>query len=301
MSKLPDFEALAIFAKVAELRSFSAAAGSLGLSKATVSKAVTRLEQSFEVQLFHRSTRSLSLTPSGQMLAAQAAAMLEQAQAIEELGHNESKAPHGLVRIAAPMGLGLSQVAPAIAELMEGCPELAIDLQLSDAKIDLVDEGIDIALRVAVLADSSLRARRLRAVRLKLVGAPAYFEKHGLPKNPDEIRETDCFGYSYAAQPAGIRLIGPAGEERMLRPRGRLTINSGEAMLAALCKGIGVAVLPDFIVDGEIESGRLLHVLPDWRGPDLALHLVTPPGRVRPNRVTTVIEFLTDRFTKSDG
>jgi DNA-binding transcriptional LysR family regulator len=198
------------------------------------------------------------------------------------------------------MGLGVAQVAPAIADLMASCPNLSIDLHLSDARIDLVEQGIDVALRVASLPDSSLRARRLRSVRLKLVAAPSYLEAHGIPDAPDEVREEDCFGYSYAAHPAGIRLTGPDGQEAMIRPRGRLTINSGEAMLAALCKGLGIAVLPDFIVDPEIDAGKLRHLLPAWRGADIALHLVTPPGRVRPNRVSTVIDFLTARFARSD-
>lgn len=297
MPALPDLEAWAIFAQVAELRSFTAAAEALGLSKATVSKAVTRLETRLGAQLFHRTSRRLSLTATGQALAGRAGALLSDAQAAEDAAREAVGTPRGLVRLAAPMSFGLAHLGPALPDLFAACPELNIDLHLSDETVDLVAEGIDIALRIADLPDSSLRARRLADIPLGIVGSPDYLARHGHPSHPDELARHRCFAYSNQAGRGEWRLTGPQGETATVRPgAGPLRTNNGEAMLPALCAGAGLALLPQFIVRRELEAGRLKPVLADWQGPPLALHLVTPPGSLRPARVTAVIDFLVTRF-----
>lgn len=296
MSKIPDLEAWAIFARVAEHRSFSAAATSLGLSNATVSKAVSRLEARLGVRLFHRTTRSLSLTPGGQSLAQRAALILAEAEAAEEAARAEATGPRGLVRIAAPMSYGLSHVAPALPELLSACPGLSIDLQLDDAVVDLVANGIDVALRIGQLGDSAMRARKLADIKIMLAAAPAYLARNGTPAHPADLARHACFGYSLAPQPGRWRLLDAAGREELVRPAGALSANNGEAMLPALRAGLGIALLPDFILDEEFKSGRLVHVLPEWRAPDLGLHLVMPSPGPRPARVTAVIEHLAARL-----
>jgi DNA-binding transcriptional LysR family regulator len=298
MSKLPDLEAWAIFAKVAELRSFSAAAEALALSKATVSKAVTRLEERLGAQLFHRTSRRLSLTATGQAVAGRAGALLSDAEAAEEAAREAAASPRGLVRITAPMSFGLAHVAPAIPELLAACPELAIDLHLSDAHVDLVAEGFDLALRIAALPDSSLRARRLADVTTYVVGSPSYFAAYGRPAHPSELSGHRCFAYSYLPQPGRWPFLGPAGEEFTVQPGPPpLRCNNGDALRASLCAGLGLARLPDFIVADDLDAGRLEIVLPEWRHPrPIALHLVTPPGQLRPARISAAINFFTQRF-----
>jgi len=298
MSKIPDLEAWAIFARVTELRSFSAAAEELGLSNATVSKAITRLEQRLGVTLFHRTTRTLSLTPSGQSLAGRAAALLSDAEAAEECAREEATGPRGLVRIAVPMSFGVSHVAPILPDLLAQCPGLSIDLNLSDERIDLIESGIDVALRIGALADSSLKARRLADIPTMLVAAPSYLAARGEPHTPEDLSGHACFAYSNLDRPDRIRMVAKDGREATVQPRGPLITNNGEAMLPALIAGHGLALLPEFILKKDFEAGRLAHVLPDWAGPPIALHLVMPSSGPRPARVSAVIDFFSKRLAR---
>lgn len=292
--RLPDFEAWAIFASVVEHRSFSGAADAIGLSKATVSKAVTRLETQLGQSLFHRTSRRLSLTENGRALADHAARILAEGNAAEEAAHDAAVAPTGLVRVAAPMSLGLIAVAPVIATFLEAHPGITIDLHLSDARVDMVAEGFDIALRVATLPDSSLRARKLADTPLRTVAAPSYIAAHGRPTHPAQLGEHRCLAYTNASAP--WRFVGPEGSEVSVRLQGPLATNSGEAMLPALRLGLGIAILPDFIVGHDIAAGRLDVVMPEWTPHGGALYLMTPPGTLRPARVELLIAYLSDHL-----
>lgn len=293
--KLPDFEAWAMFACVVEHRSFSAAAQSLGVSKATVSKAISRLEASLATPLFHRTSRRLTLTEGGRNLAERAQRILSEAQCAEEAARETATRPAGLVRLAAPMSFGLKHVAPTLADFLREQPDIEVDLRLSDARVDIVAEGIDVAVRIADLPDSSLRARRLRTVAAHCVAAPAYLAEHGTPRHPAELGDHHCFAYTNVPRQIW-RFRGAEGEEVSVRPEGRLRADSGDAMLPALCAGLGICVLPDFIVEQEIAAGRLVALLPGWTVPPIGMHLLTPPGEIRPARVEALIAFLTARL-----
>jgi DNA-binding transcriptional LysR family regulator len=294
--RLPDFEAWAIFACVVEHRSFSGAAAAIGVSKATVSKAIGRLEASLGTTLFHRTSRRLSLTDSGRALADRAARILAEARAAEESARESASAPAGLVRVAAPITFGVKYVAPAVAEFLASHPQVEVDLRLSDAKVDIVADGFDIALRIAVLPDSSLRARRLAPVSARLVAAPEYLAKHGTPRHPADLAEHACLRYANVAQPDTWHFRNAGGEEASARVRGPLITDNGDAMLPALCKGLGIAQLPDFIVDEEIAAGRLVEFLQGWTSQGIALHLLTPPSTLRPARVEALIDHFSTVF-----
>lgn len=288
-----------MFAAVVEHRSFTAAAEALGVSKATVSKAVTRLEASLGTALFHRTSRRLSLTESGRPLADHARRILAEAEAAEEAARDGATALSGTIRVAAPMTFGLMHVAPAVADFIADHPGISIDLHLSDEKIDIIEMGFDMALRIASLPDSSLRARRLGDVHAHVVAAPAYLERRGTPSHPAQLAEHDCLIYTNVATPDIWRFRNAAREEVVVRLKGPIRTNNGDAMIPALCAGLGIAVLPGFIVDAHIASGRLVTILPDWMRPDpVGLHLVSPPGALRPARVERLIEFLAQRFKK---
>jgi DNA-binding transcriptional LysR family regulator len=292
VSKLPDLEGLAIFAKVAEARSFAGAADELALSKATVSKAVARLEQRLGARLFNRTSRRLALTDLGRDLAGRAAALLAAAEAVEADAQAQSATPRGVVRLAAPMSFGLRRVAPLLPRFLALYPEVSVDLHLSDAVVDVIGEGFDAALRIGVLPDSSLRVRRLCPVRRLVVGAPAYFDRRGRPTHPAHLAEHACLGYAYLATPDVWRFANAAGETVSLRPAGPLRANNADALTPALIAGLGIAVQPDFIVGEALADGSLEAVLGDWTMQDSFLHLVTPPGGPRPARVEVLIDFL---------
>src|SRR6201994_3024158 len=226
MAKLPDFEGLAIFAKVVELRSFAAASSELALSKATVSKAVTRLEQRLGARLFNRTSRRLALTDAGQKLSERAARLLADGEAVENEALAQSVAPRGLVRLAVPMTFGVKAVAPILPQFLNQYPDVAIDLHLSDAMVDLIGEGFDAGLRIASLPDSSLIARRLCAMPRYPVAAPAYLKKYGRPTHPMQLAQHRCFGYAYLSTPNLWHYTNAAGEQASVRPGGGLRANN---------------------------------------------------------------------------
>jgi DNA-binding transcriptional LysR family regulator len=298
VAKLPDFEALAIFAKVVELRSFAAAANDLSLSKATVSKAVSRLEERLGARLFNRTSRRLALTDAGHRLADRAARLLADGEAAENETLAQSVAPRGLVRFAVPMTFGLKAVAPLLPDFLKAYPDVSIDLHLSDATVDLIGEGFDAGLRIARLPDSSLIARRLCAMPRHTVAAPSYLKTYGRPTHPMHLAEHKCFGYAYLSTAGLWHYTNAAGEQASVRPAGPLRVNNGEALLPAVLAGLGIADLPEFIVGDAIAAGKVEVILKGWKQPEGAVHLVTPPGGPRPARVEVLAEFLIEQFAK---
>ena len=298
MAKLPDFEGLAIFAKVVELRSFAAASAELTLSKATVSKAITRLELRLGARLFNRTSRRLALTDTGQKLAVRAARLLADGEAVENEALAQSVAPRGLVRLAVPMTFGVKEVAPILPEFLGKYPDVSIDLHLSDAMVDLIGEGFDAGLRIANLPDSSLIARRLCAMPRYTVASAAYLKRHGRPTHPMHLAQHKCFGYAYLSTPDVWHYTNAKGEQASVRPGGPLRVNNGEALMPALLAGLGIADLPGFIVGDAIASGEVEVILDGWKQSEGALHLVMPSGGPRPARVEALGDFLARHFTK---
>jgi len=296
VSGLPDLEAWAIFAKIAQSGSFSRAAVELGLAKATVSKAITRLERRIGAALLHRTSRRVVLSEVGRNLLAHASQVLNEGEAAEAYACAQSQAPRGTVRLTVPMSFGLAHVAPILPEFLTSYPEVMIDLHLGDEIVDLVGGGFDTALRIAALPDSTLIARRLCQVRRLVVGAPAYFDRRGRPTHPSELVNHDCLGYAYLPSPEVWRFTHAGGDEAVVTPRGSLRANNADALAPALWSGLGLAVQPEFTVWKDIAAGRLEQVLPEWSLPPIALHLVTPPGKLRPVRVGVLIDFLVERL-----
>jgi len=289
---LPDFEAWAIFSAVARLGSFTATARELRLSKPTISKAITRLEEQLGTVLFHRTSRKISLSSAGRALLPHAQQIAHQGEAAMEAARDTTHLLRGQVRMAAPLSYGLSHLAPVIASFMSKYPEIDVDVQLSDAKVDLVEEGFDIAVRIAALPDSSLRAIKIREMDRHFVTSPTYIERKGKPKHPSELSGHDCFIYSNLSTPELWHLTGPNDEKTTVQPKCRLRTNNGTLELDSLVAGHGVSHLPDFLVDGHIQSGELVTILKDWHFEPINLNIVMPPSPLRPARVNVLIDHL---------
>lgn len=294
---LPDFEAWAIFATVARLGSFTATARELNLSKPTISKAITRLEDNLGTVLFHRTSRKISLSAAGRALLPHAQQIAQDGEAAMEAARDTTQLLRGQVRMAAPLSYGLSHLAPVIASFMSKFPEIAVDVQLSDAKVDLVEEGFDLAVRIAALPDSSLRAIKLRAMDRPFVTAPAYLERKGEPKHPSELSDHDCFIYSNLPTPELWHLTGPNGEKVSAQPKCRLRTNNGSLELESLFAGHGISNLPDFLVEEHIRSGKLVTILSDWHFEPIDLNIVMPPSPLRPARVNALIDHLREHLS----
>ena len=293
MSKLPDFEGLAMFARVAEERSFAAAARDMAVSVATVSRAVTRLEERLGARLFNRTSRRLALTDFGHTLAERASKIFADAEAAEDFAREASSRPRGLVKLAAPLSFGARWVAPLLPEFFRRYPDIAVDLHLTDAQTDLIGEGFDAALRIAILEDSSLVARLIAPVRRFVVASPAYIAKHGRPQHPHDLVAHQCLSYSNRSKRDVWRLTHrKTGEEAAVTPTGLLRGTSAEALLPTVLEGLAIAELPEFIASQYFQDEQLEPILTDWRLPEGGLYFVTPTARARPAKVSALADFL---------
>ncbi|QDQ88358.1 LysR family transcriptional regulator [Alcaligenaceae bacterium SJ-26] len=296
MKKLPDLEAWAIFAKVAETGSFARAATELGLSQATVSKAVSRLEQRLHTNLLQRTSRRLSLTASGQAAQERAARLLQEGEAIEADITEQSGSLRGQIRLTAPMSFGVAHLAPALPDFMQAHPGISLDVNFSDEQVDIVAGGYDLALRISTLDDSSLLALRLCTVRILPVGAPDCFARHGQPRHPRDLAGLPALEYAYARTGRAWQFTHPQQGEFSQAMASPLRVNNADALLPALRRGLGLALLPEFLVWEDLQAGTLQTCLPGWQAHPIALYIVTPPGRLRPARVQVLIDFLATRF-----
>lgn len=294
---LPDLEAWAIFAKVAETGSFARAAAALSLSQATVSKAISRLEARMHTTLLHRTPRGMSLTDSGHAALERASRILEEGEAVEAEVSEQATGLHGRIRVSAPMSFGLSRLAPLLPDFLLAHPQVELDVHFNDQYVDLVGERFDVAVRIARLADSSLRARRLYTVPILLVGTPAYFNRHGRPRHPSELADHMALHYSNARS-MGWRFRHPTHGDYTQTMRARLYANNDEGLMPALLAGLGVAMQPVFTIWPHLQSGALEVVLADWEMEPPALYIVTPPGRRRPARVQAFIDHLVERLVR---
>ena len=293
---VPDFEAWDLFVAVAEAGSFAGAARARNLSVPTVSRAIARLEARLGAALFHRTSRRLSLSGLGRDALAEAQALVQAGQQMEDRLGEATVAPSGLIRLAAPLDFGREHIAPLLPAFLAAHPQLAIELHLDDARIDIVASGHDLVLRIGQLADSSLIARRLCPVKLLTVAAPAYLDLHGRPRHPADLARHRCLLYTNSLNPFIARFSGPDASEYSVTLNGPLRANSGSASMPALLDGIGIAILPDFMVSTHLESGQLEALLPDWNSPAMNLFLITPPSALRPARVRLLMDYLAEKL-----
>jgi DNA-binding transcriptional LysR family regulator len=291
ISKLPDFEGIAMFAKVAEERSFAAEA--MGVSVATVSRAVTRLEERLGGRLFNRTSRRLALTDYGRTLAERASKIYADAEETEDLARKASSRPRGLVKLAAPLSFGARWVAPLLPEFFRRYPDIAVELHLTDAQTDLIGDGFDAALRIAIMKDSSLVARLIVPVRRFVVASPGYMARHGRPQHPRDLASHQCLSYANRAKHDVWRFAHlKTGEECSMTPTGQLRGTSVEALLPTVLEGLAITELPEFVATQYFAEKQLEPILTDWSLSQGGLYFVTPTARARPAKVAALADFL---------
>lgn len=294
--RLDRFAAIESFVKVAETGSFSEAARRLRSSKSAVSRNVGALEAELGARLFHRTTRSLTLTEAGQGYFERAARILADLEEANLAVTRLQAAPRGRLRVNAPMSFGFLHLAPALPDFLAIYPDVSVDLVMNDRFVDLVDEGFDVAVRIGAMEDSSLIARRLAPVRRVVCASPDYLAARGTPSTPDDLRRHECLSNSNIAAPHEWRFFSPDGKPWPVEARGRLNANNGDALRVAALKGLGLANLPTFIVGADLRAGALLTVLDDYIAQDMTLNAIYPNARHLSPKVRAFVDFLTERF-----
>lgn len=288
---------MAIFAEVVNADSFSAAARKLGRSKSSISKHVSALEAHLGVRLLNRTTRQLSLTEAGAIFHDQAMRVVAEADAAEALVTELHTEPRGLLKVNAPVDFGRDHLAPVLPAFLKDHPAISIDLTLNDRYVDLVEEGFDLAVRIAQLQDSTLVARKLAENRLVICAAPAYLKANGTPQTPQELAHHSCLIYSYATAPLEWRFVGPDGRRRKVRVAGRFVSNNGGAMRAVLLGGGGIIAAPEFLVGRDVREGRLRPILTEYSwGGSSGVYAVYPQNRFVSTKVRAFIAHLVAAF-----
>lgn len=295
MQRDVNLNRLAVFVALVRARSFTAAAAQLGMTKAMVSQHLLRLERELGVTLIVRSTRRMALTEAGTAFHADCVLLLEQAQiAIERLGDRRNT-PTGTLRLTTSTDYGMSVIAPALADFHRLHPSLQIDLVINDQISDLIAERFDLGIRIGWLRDSSLRAARLGSFRQRVVATPAYLAERGMPRRPEDLATHPWIAMSALSSPLRWTFTRGNGTRRIVRMTQAMQANNAAAIRALVLSGAGVSVLPDYLVQDDIQGGRLHVLLAQYRLPEGGIHAVYPDPQP-PAKVRAFIDFVRDRL-----
>jgi DNA-binding transcriptional LysR family regulator len=292
------FSAVTSFAKVVELGSFARAAERLSVSTSAVSRQVADLEAHLDVRLLNRTTRRLSLTEAGQAYYERCVQLLADLDEAEAAVRNTAVVPKGVLRLTCGVTFGERYVAPAVAEFGARHPQLSFDLDLSDRTVDLVEEGFDLGIRIGPSGTHALVSRRLGSTQLVCCAAPAYLERHGVPRTPEDLAQHECLLYTYGTTPNVWTFTGPDGQHRNVRVASRHRANSGRLLVALAVAGLAVTMEPDFIVADEVRSGRLVRVLDEFAPPRQPIAAVYPSRRHLSAKVRVFVDFIAQRYAR---
>jgi DNA-binding transcriptional LysR family regulator len=293
---LDRLASMAVFARVVEAKSFSAAARQLGLSKSAVSKHVARLEELLGARLLQRTTRRLALTETGTVFHAHCLRVVAEAEEAEAAVTNLTASPRGFLRISLPMTFGRMHVAPLLPEFMARYPDVTIEVALNDRVVDLVEEGFDVAIRIASMPDSSLVARKLAICRFVVCAAPSYLAAHGEPETPQDLVRHNCLGYTHTPTSMDQWVFdGPSGLQS-IKVSHNLIGNNGEMLREACIAGIGIIRSPSFIVGDALADGRLKPLLCDFAVPPLSINAVYPSRRHLTPKVRAFIDYFAEAY-----
>ncbi len=292
---MDKFTNMKVFVAVVQAGSFSAAAEALDLSKAMISKRIKHLEEALGVRLLNRTNRSLSLTEVGAIYLDQCQQILAQVEEADLAIAQLNSQPQGILKVTAPTSFGTFYLVPAITDYKRRYPEVKVQLVLNDRPVDLVEEGLDFGIRVGRLKDSNLIARQLASVRLVVCGAPAYFERHGIPRVPADLISHNCLLYTQQTPKDEWEFKGPK-EGFSVRVGGDFEATVGDAVRIAAIQGLGLVQLATYVVGSDLKAGRLQAVLTEYEPDEIPIHAVYPHRRHLSAKVRTFVEFLHARF-----
>lgn len=297
---LDNLTGLVVFAKVVEEGGFSKAANSLGISKSSVSKQVSALEDHLGTRLLNRTTRRFSLTETGTLLYERCQRIVAEVDAAEREAGSLQSNPSGRLRISTGVSFGRLHLSKVLPDFLFEYPELSMELVLNDRRVDLVEEGYDVALRIGRLEDSTLIARKLCPARQVTVASPDYLKKRGEPKHPGALPGHEHLAYSYLNEGLAwdFRVDGRAQQYRIAP---RLVTNNGDAILTMAEQGGGIAQIPTFIAGDSIRAGRLKPILRDFAAAPIGVYALYPNARNLPLKVRVFIDFLRKRFRDNPG
>lgn len=294
--RVDRLEAMEAFVRVAESRSFSQAARHLGVSKSVISRHVSALEADLGARLLHRTTRSLTLTEVGQAYFDRCLRILADIAEANLSVMNLQADPRGKLRVNVPMSFGVHHLAPLVPVFLERYPEVEIEMALNDRFVSLVEEGVDVAVRIGKLEDSSLIARLLAPARRVVCASPAYLAKRGTPQSPDDLAYHCCLTYSNLSTSDEWNLRTAEGQRWPVSVRGRLRVNNGDMLCAAAVNGVGLIMIPTFLAGPYLRDGRLVSVLEEFVPQDIGVYAVYPHGRHLSPKVRAFVDFLAERF-----
>ena len=290
-----DLNDMVTFARVVEAKSFSKAARRMGASKSRISKSIAKLERSLKARLLNRSTRGLSLTEVGTAFYEHCRRVADEAEAAVAVVTQLHSEPRGVLKLTASVAFGTLHVAPALPEILARYPDLAIDMTITDRIVDLVEEGYDLAIRITNDPGQNLVARKLAPVRRVACATPEYFKRRGVPKTPQDLKRHNCLHYTSFGAQGEWHFKGPDGDISVPLS-GDLRINDDEALSQAVLGGLGVALLPTFIIGRELQSGLLQAVLSDYVPLERHIYSVHLPSIHLPPKVRAFVDFLRTRF-----
>lgn len=296
---MDKFERMRAFTRVIEAGGFAAAARQMGLSRSAVNKLVINLEDDLGVQLLHRTTRQVVPTDMGRAFYDRCVAILADLEEAELAVTRLQQEPRGQLRVNGPMSFGTLYLAPIVADFIARYPDLHVELSLNDRFIDPIDEGFDVTVRIANPPQSpSLIAHRLAPCPLVICAAPTYLQAHGQPTHPQDLKHHACLHYGHIAQAYAWTLIGPDGCHQV-NIQGPLCCNNGEVLRQAALRGLGVTMLPNFIVGDDLHQGQLQPLLTAYAPPAIAIYALYPVNRHLSTKVTLFTEFLQTRLTSA--
>lgn len=289
-------EEIQVFIQIVERGTITAAAAHLQLAKSAVSRRLSELEERLGVELFHRSTRKLNLTESGRELYQRCLQIMDEIVEAESSIKEAHQDIRGKIKIAAPLSFGLMHLASAIIDFQKEHPAITFDIDFNDREVDLIQEGFDVAVRIAQLKDSSLIARKLAELSTVVCASPEYLSRHGKPSIPEDLKQHDCITYSYLTRPDQWDFLDSDGKLISVNVKNIIRANNGEFMRDAASAGLGIIRQPTFIAFKDIDSGKLIPLLEDYTSTTVNAYAIYPPTRHLSQRVRQFIDFLVARY-----